>query len=175
MTGASTATLGELLGSETIAASDLQVARIDELQFDLSEGPCWDALAQMRPMLEPDVRVHDGRWPAFSAALQNENVGAIFAFFPMTWNAAGRRSRSVQHWNPARSARFFVAPCDGTTAPSRMYRAGPCAVPALRGRGRGHARRTIHQATGFVIAQLGALAEDAICCCRGRHFRRDAP
>jgi hypothetical protein len=41
--GASVSSLGDFLGTETLGASDEVVAKIDELQFDLGEGPCWDA------------------------------------------------------------------------------------------------------------------------------------
>ena len=171
VTGASIATLGELLGSETISASDLQVARLDELQFDLSEGPCWDALAQMRPMLEPDVRVHNGRWPAFSAALQNENVGAIFAF-PMTVGTLRVGAVDLYNTDPGELSPLFVAQATELTAALSRYvlrralrQAGSSEVE-----GEGHARRTIHQATGFVIAQLGVSADDAYLLLQGQAF-----
>ena len=44
VTGAAVSTLGDVLGSETLSASDAHAARLDEVQFDLGEGPCWDAL-----------------------------------------------------------------------------------------------------------------------------------
>ena len=44
VTGSAVSTVGGFLGSETVAASDEYAARLDELQFDLGEGPCWDAV-----------------------------------------------------------------------------------------------------------------------------------
>jgi hypothetical protein len=80
VSGAAVSTLGDLLGNETLSSSSTLAKRIDELQFDLGEGPCWDALALARPVLEPDLRAAGGRvWPAFSVAVHDE-VGAIFAF-----------------------------------------------------------------------------------------------
>src|SRR3954451_3809937 len=96
VTGASISTLGPLLGSETVSASDRQVARLDELQFDLREGPCWEAgatgaagrecargggpcgggAAPGAPVSERALLTeprHD--WPAFTRAVRQERVG----------------------------------------------------------------------------------------------------
>ncbi len=81
VSGASVATIGDFLGSETLAASDEQAARLDEVQFDLGEGPCWDAMRTATPVFDPDVRGRrSSPWPAFTAAIRDEDIGAIFAF-----------------------------------------------------------------------------------------------
>jgi hypothetical protein len=49
VSGAAVSTVGDLLGSETISASDALAFRMDELQFDPGEGPCWDAMNFVRP------------------------------------------------------------------------------------------------------------------------------
>src|SRR6478736_3774707 len=81
VTGASISTLGGVLGNETIAATDAHAARLDEAQFDVGEGPCWDAMRSAGPVAEPSLRT-DGlaRWPAFAAAVRGEPVSSIFAF-----------------------------------------------------------------------------------------------
>ena len=56
VSGAAVSTVGEVLGSETLAASDERAARLDELQFDLGEGPCWDAMRSGTAVLQPDIR-----------------------------------------------------------------------------------------------------------------------
>ena len=60
VTGASISTLGGVLGNETISATDARAARLDEAQFDLGEGPCWDAMRSAEPIAEPSLRT-DGR------------------------------------------------------------------------------------------------------------------
>src|ERR1700712_5360167 len=73
VSGASVSTIAEFIGTETIAASDALAERIDELQFDLGEGPCWEALRSARPVLEPDLKrrpEHD--WPAFARAIADD-------------------------------------------------------------------------------------------------------
>jgi hypothetical protein len=53
---------------------------IQELQFDLGEGPSADAYAAGQPVLIPDLRLSDGRWPGFSSAAIERGIGAVFAF-----------------------------------------------------------------------------------------------
>jgi hypothetical protein len=70
---------GQLRG--TAGVSEPGVAAVQELQFELGEGPCVDAWAGMEPVLEPDlaypVRV---RWPLFGPAGVAAGVLAVFAF-----------------------------------------------------------------------------------------------
>ena len=81
VSGAAVSTVGALLGSETISATDALAARVDELQFDFGEGPCWDAMNLSKPVLEPALRTRPRRtWPAFSPAIERENVESLFAF-----------------------------------------------------------------------------------------------
>ena len=54
VTGAAVSTLSGPINNETVCASDDVAFRIDELQFDLGEGPCWEAFAARRPVLVPD-------------------------------------------------------------------------------------------------------------------------
>ena len=53
---------------------------IQELQFDLGEGPGPDAYAAGRPVLIPDLRSCNGRWPGFAAAAIERGSEAVFAF-----------------------------------------------------------------------------------------------
>lgn len=172
VTGASIATLGEFLGSETVSASDAQVARLDELQFDLSEGPCWDALAHLRPSLAPDVRLlPEGKWPAFSEAIQNENVGAIFAF-PMTVGTLRVGAVDLYQTEPGELSPLLVEQATELAAAVSRYvlRRALRMADAPAAAGDVHSRRVIHQATGFVIAQLGVSAEDAYLLLQGQAF-----
>jgi hypothetical protein len=46
-----------LMSQATLCATDGVAARIEELQLDLGEGPCWVAMDSRVPVLLPDV--HD--------------------------------------------------------------------------------------------------------------------
>jgi hypothetical protein len=79
--GAAISTIADFLGQQTVSASNPIAARLDELQFDLGEGPCWDAMHLRRPVYETDVRAaRRPEWPAFSRAILDHEVGAIYAF-----------------------------------------------------------------------------------------------
>jgi GAF domain len=54
---------------------------IEQLQYDLGEGPCVDAYHQDRPVLEPDLaEPATPRWPAFAGRAVEAGVRAIFGF-----------------------------------------------------------------------------------------------
>jgi GAF domain-containing protein len=63
------------------AASDPVTERIEELQFVLGEGPCWDAFSSRRPVLVPHL---DGdslaRWPMYVPAVHDSGIRAVFSF-----------------------------------------------------------------------------------------------
>jgi len=61
----------------TSPVSDL----IEQLQYDLGEGPCVDAYHQDRPVLEPDL-AHPAvpRWLAFTGPAVEAGVRAVFGF-----------------------------------------------------------------------------------------------
>jgi hypothetical protein len=64
----------------TIGASGDLSRRLDELQFTFGEGPCLDAVNDGRPVLVADLDdpAHT-RWPAFTGAVLDAGVGAVFA------------------------------------------------------------------------------------------------
>ncbi len=70
---------GELRGTAGVSGSG--VLAVQELQFELGEGPCVDAWANTEPVLEPDLgspRV--ARWPALTQGAVAAGVLAVFAF-----------------------------------------------------------------------------------------------
>jgi hypothetical protein len=70
------------------AASDEASEHSDELEFDLGEGPCRDAFASGRPVLEADLAAGGmARWPLYASAPHDHGVRAAFAF-PLQVGAA---------------------------------------------------------------------------------------
>ena len=173
--GASISTLGGLLGSETVSASDERIARIDELQLDLGEGPCWDAVATGGPILEPDLRARPSRiWPAFSRAVSALDVAALFAVplvvGPLRIGAIDlydTRPRPLDDDDLART--IALAEVLGR----QVLRRAIDRVRPEEERPGPFSRRVVHQATGFVIAQLGVSVTDAELLIRARAFAED--
>src|SRR5690242_1476197 len=69
----------DLRGS--LCTSNAVSALIEQLQYELGEGPCVDAFRDDRPVLEPDL-VHPSRvrWLAFSGPAIDAGVRAVFGF-----------------------------------------------------------------------------------------------
>jgi hypothetical protein len=174
VTGAAIATLGELLGSETISASSPLAAHMDELHFDLGEGPCWDALQHFTPVLATDLPTAQRRWPAFAPAAMERGVTAVFAF-PLF--IGHLRIGAVDLYTTTASSVL-----DGTqqdraaamaTVVSRrvLQRALANSVDIDDGLDSNpHSRRIVHQATGMVLAQLDLTPEDARLVIQGHAF-----
>ncbi len=174
VTGAAISTLGGLLGSETLSASDDVIARVDELQFDLGEGPCWDALATGLPVLEPDLRGRPTRtWPAFSPAVSDSDIAALFAI-PLTVGPLRVGAIDMYDVRPRPLGETDLARATALAAGmSRIVLRRAIEQSGLEEgteEARPFSRRRIHQATGFVIAQLGVSAADAELLIRARAF-----
>jgi GAF domain-containing protein len=74
-------TLMTTAGSSVLVASaGAPGPGIQELQFDLGEGPGPDAYAAGRPVLVPDLQISLGRWPGFASAAIERGTAAVFAF-----------------------------------------------------------------------------------------------
>jgi len=175
VSGAAVSTFGSFLGAETISATDARAGRVDELQFDLGEGPCWDALANRQPVLEPDLaRGTTVSWPAFLDAIRDEEIGAIFAF-PLLVGPLQIGAVDL----------YSVEPVSLTLEQQRQTLALSDIVSrillrnALRGEDLAtettFSRRLVHQATGMVLAQLGTTADDAHLILQARAFADNRP
>lgn len=177
MGGVSISTFGELCPSETVSATDEVATRVDEIQFDLSEGPCWAALATDAPVLETDlVQRPNAAWPAFNDAVRSEPVGAVFAF-PVTFGPFPLGAIDVYVPEPAtieddtvRQA-MTLASAVSRRVLRRALRSIADEDDALLDRSPS-SRRVVHQATGVVLAQLDISPEDAYLLLQGHAFAR---
>lgn len=177
VTGAAVSTLGDFLGSETLSASDETAARLDELQFDLGEGPCWDAMNEGNPVLITDV-ASSTRWPAFTEATQRHDIRSLFAF-PV--RVGSLRIGAVDLYS--------TVPVIFGTDQSRQAvdLAGVVGRRVLQkvlldsnseyidSSPNAYSRRLIHQATGMVLAQLRLSADDARLVIQGHAFAVGQP
>lgn len=65
----------------TVAASDAGARQLEELQFNLDQGPCVDASRSGRPVLVPNLAESSPReWPQFGAGAEAAGLRAVFAF-----------------------------------------------------------------------------------------------
>lgn len=173
VTGAAVSTLGDVLGSETLSASDVHAARLDELQFDLGEGPCWDSLRIAAPISEPALQTSGAaRWPAFAAAARDEPVSSIFAFpmivGPLKLGSVDLYSKHPVELDPNASSR--AAALAAIVGRHVLRGALSAAAPAHEEDANPRSRRVIHQATGVVLAQLSIGPDDALLMIQGHAF-----
>lgn len=79
VTGATMVVMADRHPGGTVSASDRTAAALEELQFDLGEGPSLDAHRRGRAVLAPDLAA-DARFPAFGPAAAEMGAPALFAF-----------------------------------------------------------------------------------------------
>ncbi|WEO78295.1 GAF and ANTAR domain-containing protein [Cryobacterium sp. SO2] len=176
VSGVSISTFGSFLGAETVSATDARAGRVDELQFDLGEGPCWDALTKRQPVLEPDLATRsNGSWPAFSNAIRGEDIGAIFAF-PLVFGPLEIGAVDLYSVNPVSLTLKQQQQTLALAAiVSRVLLRRAISEEELPPDTTTFSRRLIHQATGMVLAQLGTTAEDAHLIIQARAFADNRP
>lgn len=160
---------------ETICASDSLAARLDELQIDLGEGPCWQALSTRAPVLVANVQhTPDSAWPNLHAAIAEAGIHSVFAF-PLLVGTLGigavdlyadtARPFTVAEVSQASALADVAAMLVLNQAIERRPTHEGDAFPENP-----YSRREVHQATGMVLAQMKVSAEDALLLIRARAF-----
>lgn len=63
---------------ETLVATDAVVRELDELQYALREGPCYEAVTEGISRTSPDI-ASDGRWPTFGPLAAERGIASQMA------------------------------------------------------------------------------------------------
>jgi hypothetical protein len=174
VTGASISVFGVHGGQSTICATDSVSARAEALQFELGEGPHWQALAERSFVLCPDLATGGAAWPVFRVAARELGIGALFAF-PMIMGAAIVGVVDLYRTKPGVLNAELVSRATSMAsrvAGAAVHQATQSAnseeseeremAPALR--------REVHQATGMILAQLNITATEAFSRLRSHAF-----
>ena len=173
--GASISVFGHDGVQATICSSDAIAARAEELQFELGEGPHWEALARRHPVLCPNLAdERESDWPVFLESARGIGIGALFAI-PMVLGAAlvgivdlyclrphhlDERSTSLAS---ALAGRIAASAVDHAMFAATNHESEETSIsPALR--------REVHQATGMILSQLEISATDAFSRLQGYAF-----
>ena len=165
-----------------VCSTDPVSALIEDLQFTLGEGPCFDAARSGSPILianleEPeDLTVE--RWPTFMESALDAGVRALFVF-PLRVGAISVGALDLY--------RDRVGDLTSTEYPAALM-AAEAAAHALLRLEVGHAaifsdnpdtkvgyQFQVHQATGMVQVQLGVGTEEALVRLRARAFALGRP
>ena len=166
ISGASVAVIASSGVHLSLCSSDAIAARIDELQFELGEGPQWAAARSGRLVMVADVASagHD-EWPVLGAALVELPVRAIFCV-PIQMGAVTVGVATLYSETPRvldADQQFAALAIASAIAGAVVHQAVSSATddrdlesataPALR--------REVHQATGMILVQLDTSATDA--------------
>jgi hypothetical protein len=86
--GAAISAIASTQHRETLCASDRVADGLEELQFTLGEGPCFEAFDAGVPVLVPDLDIASGsRWPIYaSQVVERSRARAVFVF-PLTFGS----------------------------------------------------------------------------------------
>ncbi|WP_241993014.1 GAF and ANTAR domain-containing protein [Cryobacterium frigoriphilum] len=179
ITGAAVSVFGGMVPETSICASDVMAARLDEMQFDLGEGPRWDSASSRLPVHETHVQhsTHQN-WPMFGAALKQTEVAALFVY-PLSVAALDVGVVELYSLRPGPlSARdnAIAQALASETAWTLLDHLLSMQEAARTTEPRDNAplsRREIHQATGMVLVQLGSNATEALLVMRAHAFSHD--
>jgi ANTAR domain/GAF domain len=179
-TGAGVSVMTERGVRAVAAASDPVSATLEELQFTMGEGPCLDAFASRRPVLEPDLGAEGmRRWPGYSPAAHERGVRSVFAF-PLQIGAARLGVMHVHRHSPgslsgsafARALTFAEVAVEGLLD----GQAQACEGRAPAGLDRAlHSEHAVYQAQGMVMVDLGVTLADAMARLRAHAYAEDLP
>ena len=174
--GSGISLVGEGHGSAGIAAAAGPRSRsLEELQFTLGEGPCLDAHASRRPMLEPDlVGAGSHRWPIYGPRAAELGVGAVFAF-PLQIGSARVGVLDIYRMQPGPLSAEALASGHGFAEVALRLllqeQAGASEGRAPEGLDDVLAHRMeVYQAQGMVMVDLGVKPAEAMARLRGHAF-----
>lgn len=178
VTGAAVSTLGGPLGTGTVCSSDAESSRRDEIQFDLGEGPSWQAHQTGQAVVESDLVTSPSRaWPAAASALIAAGVASVAAF-PLSY---GRLDLgAVDLYSDERRELDDVEVDQATTLACIAGRS--VLTRALDALAAGDDSlfptsfpREVHQASGMVMMQLGVGVDEALLVIRGHAWSSGRP
>jgi hypothetical protein len=165
----------------TVCATDKIARRIEDLQFTLGEGPCYDAFTGGGPVLVPDVNeptsVTASPWPMFTEAVAAAGVGALFAF-PLMIGAIPLgaldfyRRQAGELSSDQLGAAWDIADAAAGALLDLRSGAGVDLPEEAAPRGASY-RLEVHQATGMLSVQLGTALDEALMLLRAHAFAED--
>ena len=162
----------------SVCTTDKASAIIEQLQYDLGEGPCVDAYHPDRPVLEPDLaEPATPRWLAFSGPALDAGARAIFGF-PLQVGAVRLGALNLYCDRPGpltdeQHADALVM-ADVTAQALLVLQAdAPPGQIAAELEANADFQYVVHQASGMVAAQLDVSVGQALIRMRAYAFGND--
>ena len=161
-----------------VCTTDEVSALIEQLQYDLGEGPCLDAYADDRPVFVPDLSdPSHALWPAFTAAAVEAGARAIFGY-PLQVGAERLGALNLYYATPGALTEEQHA--DASTMAGIVAQAllllqagAPAGAVSSELEANADFRYVVHQASGMVAAQLEVSVGEALLRLRAYAFGND--
>jgi hypothetical protein len=157
---------------QPVLSTDARSARIEELQFTLGEGPCFDAAVTRSPVLVSDLsdvgQAVGARWPAFLDEALVVGARAIFAFpLGVGTTAVGTLDLYRTTPGPLSAQQLSASLATADSLGIALLTEDPLDVGPENP---GWLRMTVHQAAGMVMVQMGGTIEDALLTLRASAY-----
>ncbi len=178
LTGAGIMLMSDDLPRGPVCTSDDVAALVEQLQYDLGEGPCLDAYRHDWPVLEPDLGEPDEtRWFAFAPPAVDAGVRAIFGF-PLRVGAVRLGALNLYRDRPGplsdeQYADALVLADIAAQALLVLQADAPPGQVAAELEASADFQYVVHQASGMVSAQLGVSVGQALVRMRAHAFGND--
>jgi hypothetical protein len=159
----------------SVCTTDAVSALIEQLQFELGEGPCLDAYHHGRPVLEPDLTDPvTPRWPAFAGPAIDAGVRAVFGF-PLQVGAVRLGALNLYGDGPGsltvdQHADALLLADLSAQALVLLQAGAPAGTVATELEAHADFQFVVHQASGMVAAQLEVSVGQALIRLRAHAF-----
>lgn len=179
-TGAGIMLMSGDLPRGSVCTTDAVSARIEQLQYDLGEGPCVDAYRLDRPVLEPDLADPvTPRWIAFTGPVVEAGARAVFGF-PLRVGAVRLGALNLYFDRPGslddeQHADALVMADIAAQAVLVLQAEAPPGRVAAELEAGADFQYVVHQAAGMVAAQLDVPVTEALIRTRAYAFGHDRP
>jgi GAF domain-containing protein len=180
MSGAGIMLMSEDVSRGAVCTTNKVSDLIEQLQFELGEGPCLDACQAGRPILEPDLAApRVPRWLAFQGPAVKAGVRAIFGF-PLEVGAVRLGALNLYRDRPGplsddQHADALVMAGIVAQALLAIQANAPSGKLAAELEAGADFHYVVHQASGMVAAQLDVNVAQALIRLRAYAFRCDCP
>ena len=164
----------------SVCTTDDVSSVIEQLQYDLGEGPCVDAYRLDRPVSEPDLAEPDAlRWPAFTGPALDVGARAVFGF-PLQVGAVRLGAMNLYRdrigsLTDEQHADALVMADVAARAVLVMQAHAPAGELAAELEAGADFQYVVHQAAGMVAAQLEVSVGQALVRLRAHAFGNDRP
>jgi hypothetical protein len=162
----------------SLCTTDAVSEIIEQLQYELGEGPCVDAYERAEPVLEPDLAdPSTPRWPAFAGPAIDAGVRAIFGF-PLHVGAVRLGALNLYSDRPGgltddqHADALVMADVVAEAVLLLQANAPPGRLAAELEKGADF-HYVVHQASGMVAAQLDVSVGQALIRLRAYAFGND--